>query len=83
LEEIVSDFRTLAEECLHLKQADALTPQALADGSGWCVEVTWSDGNVERIGTFGCESTARDWIEWDAPRFFRNALMRSDCSSHR
>ena len=68
----MADFRTLAEECLQLKQVRTLRPQPLEDGAGWCVEITWSDGSVEKVGTFGCESTARDWIEWDAPKFLRN-----------
>lgn len=57
-------------ECSRLAQVSALRPQPLQDGSGWYVEVTWSDGAVEHIGTFGLESTARDWIEWDAAKFF-------------
>jgi hypothetical protein len=65
-------MRKLAEECLGLTQVAALEPQPLPDGSGWCVEVTWSGGYVETVGTFGLESTARDWIEWEAPRFLRD-----------
>jgi hypothetical protein len=57
-------------ECLRAAQMSALRAQPLQDGSGWCVEVTWSDGVVEHIGTFGLESTARDWVEWDAAQFF-------------
>lgn len=72
----MTDFRTLAEECLQLKQVDTLAPKPLADGSGWCVEITRSDGSVEQIGMFGLESAARDWIEWEAPRFFRNNAPR-------
>jgi hypothetical protein len=72
----VSDFRTLAEECLRLPQVMSLKPQVLHDGSGWYVEVTWSDGGVEHIGTFGSESIARDWVEWDSPKFFRETSQR-------
>ena len=68
----MSEFRKLAEECLRLSEVAALDPQPLPDGSGWCVRVTWSDGRVEHIATFGSESTARDWIEWESPRFFRD-----------
>jgi hypothetical protein len=75
-ETIVPDFRALAEECLQLKQVGSLRPQPLHDGSGWCVEITWSDGSIETVGTFGAESTARDWIEWDAPRFLRKRSAR-------
>jgi hypothetical protein len=39
------------------------------------LEITWSDGRVEFIGTFGLQSTARDWIEWDAPKFLWNMPM--------
>jgi hypothetical protein len=63
--------RELAAECLRLTEVVALEPQPLADGSGWCVQVTWLDGRVDTVGTFGLESTARDWIEWDAPEFIR------------
>jgi hypothetical protein len=35
-----------------------------------------SMGGVEHIGTFGSESTARDWVEWDAPKFFRETSQR-------
>jgi hypothetical protein len=61
----------LAEECLGLTEVVALEPQPLPDGSGWCVKVTWLDGRMETVGTFGLESTAREWIEWDAPKFLR------------
>jgi hypothetical protein len=68
----MSDCRKLADECLQLAQVVALQPQPLQDGSGWCVEVTWWDGSVEHIVTFGLETTARDWIKWEAPAFFRD-----------
>jgi hypothetical protein len=67
----VSDLRKLAADCLGLSDVAGLEPQPLPDGSGWCVRVTWADGRVERVGTFGLESTARDWIEWEAPKFLR------------
>jgi hypothetical protein len=70
-------MRKLAEECLRLPQVAALKPQALADGSGWCVEVTWVDGLVEQIVTFVSENTARDWIEWEAPKLFRDHSLAS------
>ena len=61
----------MAEECLGLLQIASMRPQPEPDGSGWRIEITWCDGRIEYVGTFGLESTARDWIEWDAPRFFR------------
>jgi hypothetical protein len=68
----VADLRKLATESLGLSDVAGLEPQPLPDGSGWCVKVTYSDGRVEQVGTFGLESTARDWIEWEAPRFLRS-----------
>jgi hypothetical protein len=50
----------------------SLTSKPRKDGSGWYVEVTWNDGRVQQVGTFGSETAARDWIEWDAPKFFRS-----------
>ena len=69
---IVVPLQKLAQECLRLANIAALEPQPLPDGSGWQIKVTWSDGRVELIGTFGSETTARDWIHWDAPKFFRD-----------
>lgn len=63
---------SLVEECLGLSAIAGLEPRPLPDGTGWCVEVTWPDGRVAVVGTFGLESTARDWIEWDAPKFLRS-----------
>jgi hypothetical protein len=67
----MTDVRKLAEECLGLTEIAALEPRPLPDGSGWCVDITWTDGRVEVVGTFGSKGTARDWIEWDAPKFLR------------
>ena len=50
------------------------TPRPLDDGSGWCVEVTWPDGSVERVGDFGLESTARDWIANEFRAYFKHRL---------
>ncbi|HML12920.1 MAG TPA: hypothetical protein VK456_06410 [Xanthobacteraceae bacterium] len=72
----MTDYRALAEECLQLEQVGSLRPRPLHDGSGWCVEITWSDGSIETVGTFGAESAARDWIEWEAPRFLRARSAR-------
>jgi len=44
------------------------------DGSGWCVEYTWPDGRIEKIGTFGSEATARDWLENEFDKYFREKL---------
>jgi hypothetical protein len=68
----VTNVRKLAEECLRCTDLAALEPHPLSDGTGWCVKITWSDGRVEVFDKFGSESTARDWIEWDAPKFLRN-----------
>ena len=70
-ERAVTDLRKLAAECLGLSDVAGLEPQPLPDGSGWCVRVTWADGRVEHVGTFGLESTARDWIEHEAREFLR------------
>jgi hypothetical protein len=64
-------MRELAAECLRMDDIIAIKPALLKDGSGWLVEVTYGDGRLEYIGTFGSDTTARDWIEWDAPKFFR------------
>jgi hypothetical protein len=68
------NLRNLAAECLHQAQVASLRPRPLEDGSGWYVELTWHDGRVEHIGTFGAQATAQDWIDWDFPKFFRNQL---------
>jgi hypothetical protein len=67
----MTNMRKLAQECLGLNDVIALAAKPLNDGSGWYVEVSWSNGRVEHVGTFGSDTTARDWIEWDAPKFLR------------
>jgi hypothetical protein len=52
----------------------ALRVRPLKDGSGWYVEMTWPDGRIERIGDFGLESTARDWIAFEFPAYFRSKI---------
>jgi hypothetical protein len=49
-------------------------PRALEDGSGWYVELTWPDGRIEQVVTFGLESTARDWIDHELLAFVRSKL---------
>jgi len=66
-------MRALADEVLRLSEVVALTPRPLMDGSGWYVEITRRDGAVEHICTFGSETTAQDWIEWDAASFLRDS----------
>jgi hypothetical protein len=44
----------------------------LKDGSGWYVELWWPDGRIERVGDFGSETTAKDWIEWELAASLRN-----------
>jgi len=46
------------------------------DGSGWAVEFTWPDGRLEKIGTFGSEATARDWLEHEFETYFREKLAQ-------
>jgi hypothetical protein len=70
----MSEFRKLAEECLHQAQVASLRPRPLEDGPGWCVELTRHDGRVERIGTFGAKATAQDWIDWQSPKFLRGKV---------
>jgi hypothetical protein len=67
----VSEFDKISGDRLGLSDVVGLEPQPLPDGSGWCVRVTWADGRVEHVGTFGLESTARDWIEHEAREFLR------------
>jgi len=66
-------MRTRVDHFSALTEVVALTTRPLMNGSGWYVEVTRRDGAVERIGTFGSETTARDWVEWDAARFLRDS----------
>ena len=68
----MAEIRKLAADCLGLSDVVGMEPYPLPDGSGWCVRITRSGGRVELVGTFGLESTARDWIEWEAPKFLRN-----------
>jgi hypothetical protein len=70
----MSNLRKLAEECLQQSEVVSLRPQPLEDGSGWCVELTRHDGHVEHICTFGSETSAQDWIDWEFPKFFRDKL---------
>jgi hypothetical protein len=44
------------------------------DGSAWYVEVAWPDGRIDRIGDFGLETTARDWIVHEFPSYLRAKL---------
>jgi hypothetical protein len=74
----MTNVHNLADECLGLSEIAGLEPRPLSDGTGWCVEITWSDGGVEIVGTFGLESTARDWIEWDAPKFLRDCKASTE-----
>ena len=53
-----------------------LLPHLLSDGSAWYIEVTWPNGRVERIGDFGSETTARDWIAWESDSYF--AVQHTD-----
>lgn len=65
----------LAKECLGLTELVTMEARPLPDDSGWCVEIRWPDGRLEVIGTFDLQSTAKDWIEWDAPKFLRSKFM--------
>jgi hypothetical protein len=70
----MSEFPKLAEERLQQSEVASLRAQPLKDGSGWYVELTWRDGRVEHIGTFGSKTTARDWIDWEFSKFFCGKL---------
>ena len=49
-------------------------PWPLKDGSGWYVEVTLPDSHVVRVGHFGLETTAQDWIDSEAAGYVRDVL---------
>ena len=61
----------LNEGGMREKMAPKATPKPLRDGTGWYVEIIWSDGETEHVGDFGLESTAWDWIERDLPGYLR------------
>lgn len=70
----MSDLRKLNEQCFQRSEVASLRPHPLQDGSGWCVELMRHDGRVEQICTFGSETSAQDWIDWEFPKFFRDKL---------
>jgi hypothetical protein len=38
-------------------------PRPLQVGSDWYVQVTWPDGEVERVSGFRTEAEAKEWID--------------------
>ena len=65
---------TPAKPVAETKNRPAVAARPLKDGSGWCVEVAWPDGSVDRVGDFGLESTARDWIAGEFRTYFKDRL---------
>jgi hypothetical protein len=61
-----------------MRQPEQLIPRPktrpFEDGSGWCVEFTWPDGRIEKIGTFGSEASAQDWVEHEFEKYFQEKL---------